>query len=154
MGTGDIVTLPSDYQTSGGAPDNEEVESIVAEGWAADELDSMPVATIEDWLLSPAPVEAWVPLRTRNMKVKLRGLTEDERRSIEKRAPRKPNKQTKRAEPDQDWINIELVRTSLLEPQVPSQDMLTKALAGELAYLAKEIGKLSGFDLDASDALG
>lgn len=153
MGKGDIVTLPSDYQTSGGAPEGEEVQSIVAEGWGSDELDDMPVATIEEWLTSPEPVEAWVPLRTRNMKVKLRGLTEEERKSIQRRAPRIPNKQTRKAEPDQDWINTELVRTSLLEPKVPTVDILNKALAGELAYLAKEIGKLSGFEMD-NDALG
>lgn len=142
-----VVTLPADYQTAGGAvPDPEE--------WVEDgpSVEELPEATIESWLTEAAPVEEWVAIPRRNVKVLLRGLTEGERQDIEKSAPRKMNKQTKRPEPDQNWINMELVRRSLVKPAIPNNDLLKKALAGELAYLAGEIGRLSGFEI-GGDAL-
>ena len=154
--TDTIIHLPANYQQQGyGSDESEVVSSATSDGderFSYEQLEELPEATIESWLMDPQVPEEWVPLKTRRMKVRIRGLTEEERKGITKAAPRKMNKETKRVEPDQDWINIELVRRCLVKPAVPKQDMLLKSLAGDLAHLASEIGRISGFDL--SDALG
>lgn len=146
-----LAQLPADYQKGGhllAVDDDYQTEP------ASVAVDDLPVATIEAWLMDPEPVEEWVKLRTKNMKVKLRGLVEAERIRIQKGAPKKMNKQTRQLEPDQNWINAELVRSALVEPYIPNQELLHKALSGDIAHLAREIGRISGFDLDRGDALG
>lgn len=148
-----IVRLPADYQTQGYGSDEPDETVYDSDGFIGiDDVEEMPEATIESWLMDARPPEEWIPLKTRRLKVLIRGLTEEERKQISAAAPRKPNKQTRRVEPDQEWINIELVRRCLISPKVPKQDMLLKAMAGDLAHIASEIGRISGFDL--SDALG
>lgn len=120
---------------------------------AGEDVQSLPTATIEQWLMDPEPVEEWVALKTKKMKVLLRGMTEEQRQEIQRKAPRVLNKRSKVPEPDQNWINIELVRRALIEPHIPNVDMLKKALAGDIAHLAKHIGRISGFDMDPGDAL-
>ena len=160
---GGIIKLPADYQYGPeGRPERAferaryDVEPELA---ALDpdrydpilDVEDMPEATIEEWLVEAKPPEEWVALRTLRRKVLLRGLSEAERKDITKAAPRKMNRATRKAEPDQDWINMELVKRCLLKPQVPNQDMLLQAMAGDLAHLAEEIGRISGFEV--GDAL-
>jgi|SRR5882724_2289062 len=149
------VTLPRGYQKHGGRVTSEPEPVFTAEDAAAleaEELENLPEATIDSWLMDETPVTAWVPLRTRKMKVMVRGMTEDERASIERDAPRTMNRQTRRPEPDQNWMNLEIVKRALVSPVIPDNNLLKRALAGELAYLAQEIGRVSGFEL--GDALG
>lgn len=153
---GGVVKLPADYQKYG--PDGPPQEEVPPEVARLDpdyvpelNIDELPEATIEEWLINATPPEEWVSLRTRRMKVLLRGLTEQERKAIIKAAPRTMNRQTRKAEPDQQWINMELVRRSLIKPQVQNAALLEKAMAGDIAHLAEEIGRISGFEV--GDAL-
>lgn len=160
--SGGVRRLPEDYQKVG-LPSGEEtmspemehatIENMVEFEDAA-EIEELETATIENWLLDDTPVEDWVRLKTRPLKVKIKAMTEEQRSNIEKRAPKVPNKQTRKAEPDRNWINLELVRIGLVEPAINDPMMLQKALAGDVAYLAGEIGRLSGFDMGDTDASG
>lgn len=151
-----VVTLPEDYQKHGGLVPSDAVTTMTPDDevaiFDAAELEEIPEATIANWLEDQTPITEWVVLRRRKLKVLVRGLTEDERADIEKKAPKKLNRASKRAEPDGDWINMEIVRRSLVKPEIPNPEMLRKALAGELAYLAQKIGEVSGFEM--GDALG
>lgn len=152
-----VVTLPEGYQQHGGqVPDGSEASHLSAvdneDLLDADALEEIPEATIANWLEDQQPITEWVVLRRRNLKVLVRGLTEEERADIEKKAPKKPNRQTRKSEPDGDWINLEIVRRSLVKPEIADPALLKKALAGELAWLAQKIGEVSGFEL--GDALG
>lgn len=159
--SGGVRRLPADYQESGMpdgedfvAPEMEDADSkAMWEIRVAQELEELETATLENWLLDDTPIESYVRLRTRPLKVKIKAMTEEERRNIERRAPKKPNKQTKKLEPDPNWTQLELVRAALVEPHISDPELLLKALAGDLAHLAGEIGKLSGFDMGTDDAL-
>ena len=154
---GGIVPLPADYQKYG--PEGRPADEIEPELAALDpdrfdpilDVEDMPEATIEEWLIESKPPEEWVALRTMRRKVLVRGLSEQERKDITKAAPRQVNRSTKKVEPNQDWINMELVKRCLIKPQVTNQDLLLKAMAGDLAHLAEEIGRISGFNV--GDAL-
>lgn len=156
------ATLPEGYQEHGGhvpegiaaTPTAQDVDDDILRD-TVDELEDLPVATVEAWLEDETPVTKWVRLRNRKMKVLVRGLTEEERQDVETKAPSKPVRRgNKRVmEKDQQWINLEVVRRSLLEPQITDPMLLKKALAGELAYLATAIGEVSGFEINLDDAL-
>lgn len=145
--TSKIVRIPDQVILNGHSGDDEYEYDV-------EEIESLPTATIEDWLMDPTPTEEWVRLKTKALKVKLRGMTEEERQDIQRKAPKKVNKRTRQMEPDQDWINMELVRRALIEPAIPTNDLLRKSLSGDIAHLAKEIGRISGFDFERGDALG
>ncbi len=159
--TSEKVLLPADYQQNGGEPveaedtepDTEDQPTFGEADYVPENLLELPEATIEDWLLDPEPVEEWVRLKTRPMRVLLRALTEEVRQDINRRAPRKVDKRTKKLVPDQDWINMEIVKRSLVRPKVTDNAMLKKSLAGDLAHLAGEIGRISGFDTEGGGAL-
>lgn len=126
---------------------NEEVyeeQEDEAGAFDAVDLEKFEEATIENWLADAVP-EEWVLLKTRPLKVLIRGVTEAERQSIQKRAPKIFNKRTRQNDVDSEWVTTELVRMALLKPLVPTHDLLNRALAGDLAHIAEEVGRISGF---------
>jgi len=140
-----ITILPADYGINNEEGDEEtgveSAEVITAEEWLSDEVE-MP----EDWFY----------LKRFNKKVKIRGITEEERKKIRSRAPMTFDKKTHKKQRDEDWVMLEMVRLAIVEPKIPDARMLEKALSGEVATIAKKISELSGFEIEdlISGALG
>jgi len=138
----EVKTLPPDYDPDGsGEVDIEKAEVITAEKWLSDEVEK--------------PTD-WFYLKRFNKKIKIRAITEEERKKIRARAPITFDRKTHKKKKDEDWVMLEMVRVGIVEPKIPDAKMLEKALSGEVATIAKKISELSGFDLDdlMSGALG
>lgn len=128
---------------------NEVIDEELETTEDAFDIDELPVVDVEEWLGGEVDVpEKYIPLKTRKAKIKIKAMTEAERKELRKAAPKRLNKKTGERVPDMEWINLELVRRCIVEPTIPSRDMLDKTLAGELAYIATEISELSGFGTD------
>jgi hypothetical protein len=122
---------------------------------SVNDVETLPVADIESWLGKEEIPTRWIKLRTIDARVLIKAVTEEERRKLRNDAPMIRERKTKQFIKDEEWIQIELVRRNILEPKIPSRAMLEKAMSGEVAYLATEISRISGFRFDSmgSDAL-
>ena len=124
-----------------------------------DSVDDFPVAKIDEWLSPDArKITKWIKLPSRNAKVLIRAMTNNEFKKMRKEAPT-----TKKVMPggkvkmgkNEDWIQNKLIVEGVVEPKITDPKILDYGLAGDVTFLVMEISKLSGFDVDQAirDAL-
>lgn len=164
-----IIALPENFQQHGGGRGEEVIESSALQ--EADELDEgfevedpaeEQVATIDEWLgTDPSTITKWVSIPRLEKKILIRAMTDQERSDLRKKAPDKFVRSggrgaARKRVKDSEWIQLETIRTHVVQPQIPppphGHDLLKKSLAGELLMVLQEISELSGFDL--SDVSG
>ena len=131
---------------------NEEEEFV-------DSIDDFPVAKIDEWLSPDArKITKWIKLPSRNAKVLIRAMTNNEFKKMRKEAPttRKVMSGGKvKMGKNEDWIQNKLIMEGVGEPKITDPKILDYGLAGDVTFLVMEISKLSGFDIDQAirDAL-
>jgi hypothetical protein len=144
-----IIELPKDYQKYGmeGNPEPDEYGEV--------NLDEVDIATVEDILgMSENLPRKWIYLSALGKKVEIEAVTDKERQEINKSAKKKFNKRTKKMETDADDVLYRLIRRKVINPRFPSEDLISKLPVGDVAYIVKEINKLSGITaMTLDDAL-
>jgi len=119
-----------------------------------DEIEQIPVVKIDEWLSPDAEkVTKWVKLPSRDAKVLIKAMSQNEFKDIRKRAPMTPAEAKGRdgrvkMVKDEDWIQTQVILENVVEPKITNPALLEHGLAGDVTFLVMEITRLSGFDVD------
>jgi hypothetical protein len=176
-----VQTLPAGYQHLGDGAERPETElhpdiasgkyrvtppedrptvdvPMSSQDYVDAELEEMDVASIDEWLGGEGEVPTeYVPIPRLGKKIKIKALTELERRQIRESAPWTTQRGVGRRQQrvrDSEWIGREMLRRCILEPDFTRMDpkmahkALERALSGEIFNLTTRINELSGFDMN------